>query len=164
VTVRSVDFDSAPGTYVLVLRSDGGPAIRIGRLGSLRPERGFYAYVGSAFGPGGLRARLAHHQRRARRPRWHIDYLKRRVRPAEVWYSFDARRVEHDWAGLLKSAPGATIPLAGFGSSDCDCESHLFFFRERPSRRSFVERLKRLYPASEAVRYVEWAAPTIPTS
>jgi Uri superfamily endonuclease len=27
---------------------------------------------------------------------------------------------------------GASIPLAGFGSSDCECETHLFFFKRRP--------------------------------
>jgi Uri superfamily endonuclease len=29
----------------------------------LQLQRGFYVYVGSALGPGGVRARVAHHQK-----------------------------------------------------------------------------------------------------
>jgi hypothetical protein len=28
--------------------------------------------------------------------------------------------------------PGASVPMAGFGSSDCDCRAHMFFFTRRP--------------------------------
>jgi hypothetical protein len=37
-------------------------AIRIGRLGSVRPRPGHNLYVGSSFGPGGLRVRIGHYQ------------------------------------------------------------------------------------------------------
>ena len=45
-----------PGTYALVMASDLETEIRIGSLGSCRVKPGYYAYVGSAFGPGGLAA------------------------------------------------------------------------------------------------------------
>ena len=65
-----------PGTYALVLRSRKLASLRIGRLGTLKLQPGFYVYIGSAFGTGGLQARIKHHQRIAAHPHWHIDYLR----------------------------------------------------------------------------------------
>ncbi len=50
--------------------------VRIGRRGELRLQPGFYIYLGSALGPGGVRARLALHFRPCTRPHWHLDYLR----------------------------------------------------------------------------------------
>ena len=117
-----------PGTYALILLSTKQGVIRIGRLGRLRLQPGFYVYVGSALGPGGVRARVAHHQRVSPRPRWHIDYLRARTRLVEVWCCYDRVQREHQWASALELVPGAGIPLARFGASDCHCASHLYFF------------------------------------
>lgn len=43
-----------PGTYALVLASSKASSVRIGGLSILRLQPGFYVYVGSALGPGGL--------------------------------------------------------------------------------------------------------------
>ena len=123
-----------PGTYVLVLSSRSTDLIQIGRLGALQLQSGFYVYVGSALGPGGVRARLTHHLRPSRRPHWHIDYLRAHTSVEEICYRFGTRRLEHIWAERIGLAEGASVPLAGFGSADCRCESHLFFFEQRPSR------------------------------
>jgi len=122
-------FPSAPGTYILVLRSYTARAITIGRLGKLRLRSGFYLYIGSAFGPGGLRARIQHHLRRARCPHWHIDYLRRYTQLEAVWYWSGSRR-EHEAVTVVGGLPGATVALPGFGSSDCECDTHLFWFGE----------------------------------
>jgi Uri superfamily endonuclease len=64
---------------VLVLRLDTPQTIAIGRLGSIDFPVGWYLYVGSAHGPGGLHARLARHRRRlggTKRAHWHVDYLR----------------------------------------------------------------------------------------
>ena len=45
-----------PGTYVLVLRSDKNQTVQVGRWGLLNIHPGYYLYVGSAFGAGGVRA------------------------------------------------------------------------------------------------------------
>jgi len=121
---------AAPGTYALALRCGSRRSVRIGRLGVLQLRPGWYVYVGSAFGPGGLRARIGHHLRVARRPHWHVDYLRRRTRLVAVWYVCGAR-CEHEWAQRLGAVPGAAMPLAGFGSSDCHCPAHLFQFQKR---------------------------------
>jgi Uri superfamily endonuclease len=139
-----------PGTYALVLASIRAAPIRIGKLGSLQLQPGFYVYVGSAHGPGGLRARLAHHLEPTGRPHWHIDYLRAHTIPEDVWLCCDRISWEHRWAGRIGMRRGASIPLAGFGSSDCRCESHLYFFKDRPSRVAFARSLAsidRKHPA-----------------
>ena len=65
-----------PGTYALILSCTSNARIQIGRLGTMQLQRGYYVYLGSALGPGGLRARIAHHQKLSPRPHWHIDYLR----------------------------------------------------------------------------------------
>jgi Uri superfamily endonuclease len=130
-------MQARPGTYVLVLSSRSNDLIQIGRLGALQLQLGFCVYVGSALGPGGVRARLAHHLKLSRRPHWHIDYLRAHTRIEEIWYRLDTRRLEHVWAEHIGLAEGASVPLVGFGSTDCGCESHLFFFQQRPSRERF---------------------------
>jgi len=129
-----------PGTYALVLASTTAAPVHVGRLGSLRLQPGFHVYIGSAHGPGGLRARLAHHLVPSSRSHWHIDYLRAHANPEEVWYFHGPRPWEHQWAKCLGTLPGASIPLAGFGASDCACETHLYFFKDRPSRTAFDRR------------------------
>ena len=107
-------------------------SISVGRLGVLRLQPGFYVYVGSAFGPGGLAARLRHHVGIAQRPHWHVDTLRARAEIVAVWFTTDPRRREHAWARKIARLPGAQAPFPGFGSSDCDCPTHLFWFRTRP--------------------------------
>ena len=133
-----------PGTYALVLSSAIQRSIVIGKLGKLDVCPGFYVYVGSAGGPGGLQARVARHCRASKRRHWHIDHLSTVAYVEEVWYSEQASGAEHQWAAAIAGMPGASVPLVGFGSSDCDCRSHLFRFPNRPSagvfRRSLGDR------------------------
>jgi len=140
-----------PGTYALILNSTRKKNIRIGKLGALQVKRGFYVYVGSAFGPGGLRARISHHQRSASRPHWHIDYLTPHLQLDEIWYTYDPVYREHEWAGILAARRASQIPLPGFGSSDCRCNSHLFFFHSRPSSRSFCRNVKNSLSDDERI-------------
>lgn len=142
-----------PGTYALVLsvREDG--VVRIGRLGTLPLHHGFYVYVGSALGRGGVRARLAHHLRMSSSPHWHIDYLRPHATLEEVWYCHDGATWEHQWARCLGTQPGASIPLAGFGASDCGCDSHLCFFQSRPSRNAFIRSLRTSCQRHPQVRF-----------
>ena len=140
------------GTYALLLSSRVDSPIRIGRLGNLRLRPGFYVYIGSAHGPGGLRARLGHHLKLTSRPHWHLDYLRAHANPEEAWYCYDPRPWEHTWAKCIATQRGASIPLAGFGASDCGCESHLFFFANRPSRIAFVRSLRKIDPMHPLVQ------------
>ena len=133
---------SLPGTYALILASSSERWIKIGKLGKFLVQPGYYVYAGSAFGPGGLKARIAHHARISQRPHWHIDYLRSNLLLDEVWYSYDSARNEHQWADTFGGLKGATLPIAGFGASDCSCNSHLLLFSTRPSVRRFRDRLR----------------------
>jgi Uri superfamily endonuclease len=130
---------NAPGTYILVLHSRQRMTLKIGRLGEQTLSRGWYLYVGSAFGPGGVKARCGHHRRISPRPRWHIDYLRARCRLVEIWFTHDPHHREHEWAGLLAEPMGLSKPVVGFGSSDCACGSHLFHSALKPRGRLFQD-------------------------
>jgi Uri superfamily endonuclease len=134
-------IQAQPGTYALVLESTDGQWVEIGKLGRFNVQPGFYVYVGSAFGPGGLKARIAHHTKIARHPHWHIDYLRPICHLKKIWYAYESKKHEHRWAGALSRFERATIPLAGFGASDCSCPSHLFWFNRMPSDRLFRHKL-----------------------
>lgn len=113
------------GTYVIVLYLDKCKWIQIGKLGQFKFKKGYYAYVGSAFGPGGLNSRIKHHIEPKKRYHWHIDYLDPDVKA--VWVSGSGERLEHEWASALGKIASGKTP--GFGCSDCSCESHLFYFK-----------------------------------
>jgi len=132
---------SLPGTYALVLAVPQPAEITVGRLGRMGIEPGCYVYVGSACGPGGLAARLGRHIRREKRLRWHVDYLRDVAEVDEVWYAVGQSCRECEWAEAMQGLPGASLPMARFGASDCRCQSHLLFFRRRPSFAAFARRL-----------------------
>ncbi len=89
------------GSYALLMENRRCSSILVGALGEVEFKRGFYVYIGSAFGPGGVDARV---------------------------------RREHEWALALSALPQFQIPVPGFGSSDCNCVSHLFHAFQRPVR------------------------------
>lgn len=134
-------FRADAGTYVLLIDSVRPEPILVGRLGTMRVQPGTYAYVGSAFGPGGVKARVERHLRGTSSPHWHIDYLRPQGRVHSVWHTYDAVRRECAWAEALRSMPAATTPLDGFGASDCDCLAHLVHTRNQPSLALFRDRL-----------------------
>ncbi len=148
---RELRLPSAGGTYALLLEPRAPTVLRVGRLGAFGLEAPFHLYVGSAFGPGGLAARLAHHLGIARRPHWHIDHLRAASRLLEIWTTTDPRRLECIWAGATRALRGAR-PVPGFGASDCGCASHLVALRRRPAPTAFRRHLASLSPACSPIR------------
>jgi Uri superfamily endonuclease len=122
-------IEPKPGTYALILSCMSKARIKIGRLGTMRIQPGYNVYLGSALGSGGLRARIAHHQKLSTKPHWHIDYLRAHTWFHSVWLNYDGRRHEHEWARAIHKVKDATIPFPRFGASDCSCPSHLYFFK-----------------------------------
>jgi Uri superfamily endonuclease len=116
-----------PGTYVLVMCLETPSQVTVGKLGAFRLSPGWYSYVGSALGPGGLAARLARHRRSRKRRHWHIDYLADQVKITEIWWMASGDRAECAWARALNRLSDTRIPVPGFGSSDCQCPSHLLY-------------------------------------
>ncbi len=151
-----MELPEQKGTYILVASLAKEQRLEIGRLGrhDLRP--GFYLYVGSALGSGGLRARLSHHLESSAEPHWHIDYLLRIATLEEIWFAMADTKLEHHWADLLEKAPQFQVPIARFGASDYHRSraSHLFSAKRRPSFAWFQQRLRSEFDASvRAVQY-----------
>jgi Uri superfamily endonuclease len=125
VTRRAPTRDG-PGTYGLVLRLREPATLVVGRLGRFEFPAGTYVYCGSALG--GLRARVERHLRADKPLRWHVDYLRPFAEVVDVWVRESPDRLECALAATLAARPGATVPVPGFGSSDCGCRSHLIHF------------------------------------
>ena len=133
---------SEGGTYTLLVGFDGA-TVEVGALGPVELPAGWYAYVGSALGPGGF-ARVDRHRELAAGDRdtrhWHLDYLL--GHPAA---SLDAVvtsagvDAECAVAGAINPGPEAGH-VPDFGCSDCGCDSHLRYRRERGPLRAAVER------------------------
>jgi len=132
---------SVPGTYLLLLECDQKTSLQVGKLGCMMTVPGYYIYVGSAFGPGGIRARIRHHQKKGSRPHWHIDYLRSVARLIDGWCVYGCR-YEHEWAQALMSIEKTRIPLQGFGASDCHCTTHLFYFKRKPGKAMLERQLQ----------------------
>ncbi len=134
-----MNFPADKGTYILILHLNLSTRLTIGRLGTFKFLVGYYAYVGSAFGSGGLRGRLKHHLSPAIKPHWHIDYLRQGAGVCEVWWIASETPCEHQWSDALRSLPDAAVPIPRFGASDCRCPAHLIGFAGKPDFASFSD-------------------------
>jgi len=115
------------GAYCLVIEVPEEREIVVGSLGPHRYQRGVYAYVGSALA--GVEQRVGRHKSQKKRLRWHIDYLLANADIlATVAIPGERREVECGMAQALQQCDGASIPVLGFGASDCRCDSHLLYF------------------------------------
>lgn len=135
---------SEPGSYVLIMHLAQSATITVGKLGTFEFVAGWYAYAGSALGQGGLAARLAYHNRHNKSYSWHIDYLLAHAELVEIWWAEENKRKECVWASALRAIPGARVPVANFGASDCRCLAHLVYFHQRPAFANFSRALSDL--------------------
>ncbi len=113
------------GTYTLLVDLPEDISIEVGGLGEYDFREGNYAYVGSALG--GLENRIGRHLREEKNLHWHIDYFLMEGDIQKVVYGEGEDRKECVIAEYLARALGS---IKGFGSSDCDCGSHLFYSEE----------------------------------
>jgi Uri superfamily endonuclease len=134
--VKDIDLSipSAPGCYALQLHLENPQSLQVGRLGEYKFPAGDYIYLGSALGPGGLKARLGRHLRVDGRLHWHIDWL-RTISVVSGYYFLESElSLECHWSQRLMTYPGVSVPAPRFGSSDCKtkekpCAAHLVWFK-----------------------------------
>ena len=107
------------------MRAQDRQQLQIGRLGGVQLSKGWYIYFGSAFGPGGLAARVGRHLRRHKTRHWHIDHLIWATTLRKVWYSQRQRNLEHCCVQAAVDQLAALNLLRGFGASNCQCLPHL---------------------------------------
>jgi sugar fermentation stimulation protein A len=129
------------GSYLILLELPEQRDITTGSLGTIHFDAGWYVYAGSA--RKNLTQRINRHLRKVRKKKhWHLDYLSPEARVLKGLPIMSYRNLECDLAGALKSIGGKAVP--GFGSSDCRCGSHLYYFADSPLRnRAFVDMLLR---------------------
>ncbi|MDR1971450.1 MAG: DNA/RNA nuclease SfsA [Treponema sp.] len=129
------------GSYMLMLEIPQARDTVIGALGTLHFDAGWYIYAGSA--RKNLSKRISRHLRHVRKTRrWHIDYLGALAERIKAYPILSYRNLECDLASALEDLGGRGVPR--FGSSDCRCKSHLFYFRDPPLKNpAFIDLLLR---------------------
>jgi len=115
------------GTYCLVVSLSSDSSLRVGSLGVREFPAGIYVYVGSALS--GIEKRVSRHRSAKKKKRWHVDYLLDRAEVLSIIaIPTDRKSTECEVFQALASCEGASVPVNGFGSSDCRCKSHLICY------------------------------------
>jgi sugar fermentation stimulation protein A len=124
----------------------------VGALGNIAFRAGWYVYAGSA--RKNLSKRMSRHLRKTRKQKHcHLDYLCPLSKTIRALPILSYQNLECDLAAALKALGGTELP--GFGCSDCRCESHLYYFQDRPEgNREFVEMLFRFRHVEGLIRPV----------
>jgi len=122
------------GSYILILHSLKEKSAIIGNLGTISLKKGYYAYVGSAMGKSGpstLENRVKRHflPSKNKKIHWHIDYLLDiDTIVVEVVYLIPSM-IKLECLIARDLLEKSEFHVKNFGSSDCKCKSHLFFFK-----------------------------------
>ncbi len=144
--VTAVENDC--GVYLLLLELKTEHTITVGSLGTLVFRPGWYVYVGS--GKKNLSKRIARHLRAKKEMRWHIDYLAAAAGKKKAYPIYTLRDLECPLAADIAAAADDSVP--GFGSSDCRCKSHLFYFGRYPVRTAAFQEVVLRYRHRESIR------------
>lgn len=117
------------GVYMLLITLKHTRTIVVGKLRNLSFKQGYYIYAGSA--KRHLSKRIKRHLSRIKKNlHWHIDYLTEKADMITAFPIYTGKNIECTMAGNLEKIGG--IPVADFGSGDCRCSSHLFYFKDNP--------------------------------
>ena len=115
---------TARGAYIVCLHLPSKIEIAISRRPISRLASGWYTYVGSARGSGGIRARIGRHFKPIKKLHWHIDQLTTNADQIAALVLVDCGECE--LVDKLLESDRFNITVAGFGSSDCRrCAGHL---------------------------------------
>jgi Uri superfamily endonuclease len=108
-------------------------------LGEVFFKKGDYIYIGSA--KGCLEVRLRRHLKKDKKSFWHIDYLLKdeRTQISQIWMIL--KSIECETAEVFYRNPFAEIVRKGFGSSDCKCETHLFYIKNKERIEKFLKEI-----------------------
>ena len=84
-----------------------------------------------------LEARLNRHLSDNKKLHWHVDYLLKddNCKIIDIIYNID-KKVECDISQHLKTH---AVGIKNFGCSDCNCESHLYYFKNRSEAIEHVQ-------------------------
>ena len=129
------------GSYLVVLELPQAFTITVGSLGAIDFKAGWYVYAGSA--QKNLSQRLARHLRKIRKKtHWHLDWLtphagKLIALPIASWTNLEC-------ALATSQCELGGKAVDRFGSSDCGCGSHLYYYPHPPlADQAFMKMLFR---------------------
>jgi len=133
------------GTYVLVTYLKKNSEIKIGKLGNIDFPKGYYCYVGSAFGKTvNLKNRIGRYKKLLEEKKgnlkWHIDYFL--VNPNTSFiktFILNNKKIECEISQKLEDKAKETV--RGFGSSDCNCKGHFHYFKTKQNFEKILEGL-----------------------
>ena len=123
------------GSYALILKLKKDSEIKVGSLGKIKFKKGFYCYIGSALGKGGIEKRIGRYERLDKKKKgkikWHIDYLliNPNISILSVFIFPSKRKIECKISKIFEKKADKSIKK--FGSSDCKCNSHLHYFSSK---------------------------------
>jgi Uri superfamily endonuclease len=120
-------LNSLRGIYVLIIKVDRDTEVGVGALGRITFTTGLYAYVGSS--QTNLEQRINRHLGKEKKKFWHIDYLLDND-AAKIIKVFVKKANKLEECKTAKAICKKNKPISGFGSSDCNCKSHLFHIEE----------------------------------
>ena len=130
------------GAYLILIKLDTNKSISVGRRGVIPFKKGFYIYTGSAKKT--LSQRIKRHlSKKKKHFHWHIDYLTAEADTLTPFPVYTGKNIECDMADDLKDIADRAVP--GFGSSDCSCGSHLFYFKTNPAVTDAFQQLLHHY-------------------
>ena len=78
----------------------------------------------------GLEQRLARHLRKDKKLHWHIDYLLKKAKIIDTIFLETADSNDECLAASRIAKIADDEPVESFGSSDCSCNTHLFYFKK----------------------------------
>ncbi|MCX7793893.1 MAG: DNA/RNA nuclease SfsA [Thermodesulfovibrionales bacterium] len=137
------------GSYILYGKLTRDRFFKIGKLGKINFKKGYYLYIGSAMNS--LSARLRRHMNKHKRMRWHIDYLVPGLDDLKTIAFRSSESLECLLADELKRI---SRPVGRFGSSDCGCEGHLYWFTDDPFRNERFINILLKYRISRLRRFL----------
>lgn len=122
---------------------------RIGKAGCAAFPAGDYLYFGTAFGPGGLRARIKRHLRMEKKKFWHFDYIREFITPKAIFYSLE-NDLECEWCQAVLYVINVRIPMPAFGAKDCrrGCPAHFLLLESLVSLSIIADTLRSVFPTN----------------
>jgi Uri superfamily endonuclease len=127
------------GAYLLIIKVKKPNKIKVGKLGKIEFEKGYYVYVGSALK--NLEKRVERHFKKEKKIKWHIDYLlASKFAFLEFAIVFSSKKkIECKISRLLEKFANSLIK--NFGSSDCKCKSHLYYFKSLKELKNILNKI-----------------------
>ena len=119
-----------------MIELDEDKNLKIGSRLEIDFKKGYYVYIGSAMN--NLESRVKRHLSSKKKLHWHIDYLLKYSQITEVIYNLD-KKVE---CNLSRELMMNNEYVQDFGCSDCGCESHLYYFK---NKKEAIEKVIKAY-------------------